>query len=404
VKIVSPFSKEAPMIRKSWPSATVVAIGVALCSAPVGAQAPDLKVVARNLVQSAKVAPGEKVLITGSSRDAQLLEHIAVETMKAGGQPLIALASEDLSRRSYDEVPESYDSQEPTLGLGLVNLMDVQISVDVGESEAPLAHVPQGRLTARAKAQDPVGQAFLKRGVRFVNLGNGLYPTATTSQRLGVEQPMLASTFWKAASVPADSLRTRGEALRASIGRAKTLTITHPNGTNLTFAVDAGRGFVSDGAITPEKVKQGGAAVQTWLPAGELILPAAAGSANGKLVVDKLLWRGKEVGGLTLSYSAGRLTSMTATSNLEGLKAAYDSAGGAKDQFGYLDIGLNPETALPLGSGQVVWTVPGSITVGLGDNRGFGGTNASEFGLATQLPQATLVADGATVIEKGALK
>jgi leucyl aminopeptidase (aminopeptidase T) len=392
------------MLSKTWLWRTVVAVGLTCSATSVVAQAPDIQLVARNLVRSAKVAPGEKVFITGSLRDAALLEHIAVETMKAGGQPLIALQSEQLARRSFDEVPESYDTIEPTLGLALVNMMDVQIAVDVGETEAPLAHVPQARLTARTKAFEPVNQAFYRRSVRLVSLGNGVYPTAAVGQRLGIPQPELAATFWKAASVPADMLRAKGEALRGTFAQAKTLTITHPNGTNISFSVDAGRGFISDGAMTPEKVKQGGAAVQTWLPAGELILPAAPGSANGKVVIDRTLWRGKEVRGLTLSYSGGRLTSLTAASNVEGLKEAYDGAGGAKDQFGYVDIGLNPETKLPLGSGQVVWTVPGSVTVGLGDNRGFGGTNASDFGLATQLPGATLTVDGATVIDKGVLK
>ena len=105
---------------------------------------------------------------------------------------------------------------------------------------------------------------------------------------------------------------------------------------------------MSDGAITPEKLKQGGAAANTWLPAGELILPAVAGTAEGKVVIDKMLWDGQEVRGLTLTYSKGKLTSMTAASNIEGLKARYDAAGGGKDQFGWIDIGLNPETKLPV--------------------------------------------------------
>jgi leucyl aminopeptidase (aminopeptidase T) len=392
------------MLRKTFLWGFAVAIGLTFSTTPLVAQAPDLQEVARNLVRSARVAPGEKVLINGSLRDAALLEHIAVETMKAGGQPLIGITSERLVRRSYDEVPESYDSMEPTFDLALVNLVDAQIVVDWGEAEDLLAGVAQARLTARNKAYEPVMQAIYRRGLRFVNLGNGLYPTATTSRRLGVPEKELATTFWKAASVPAETLRARGEALRAAIAKAKTLTITHPNGTNLSFAVDAGGALVSDGAITPEKVKQGGAAVQTWLPAGELMLPAAAGTASGKVVIDKLLFRGKEVRGLTLSYSTGRLTSMTASANGEELKAAYDGAGGGKDQFGYVDIGLNPEARLPVGSGRVVWTVPGSITLGLGDNRGFGGSNASDFGLATQIPGATLTADGTVLIDNGTLK
>lgn len=59
---------------------------------------------------------------------------------------------------------------------------------------------------------------------------------------------------------------------------------------------------------------------------------------------------------------------------------------------------------MPLGGGGVVWTAPGSVTVGLGDNRTFGGSNTSDFGLPTQLPGATLTLDGTVVIDKGTLQ
>lgn len=392
------------MLCVSRPWRPVVAIILVSLSTSVAAQASDLQTVARNLVHAGMVKTSDKVLITGSVRDEALLEHIAIETMKAGGQPMISLASDTLTRRSFDEVPASYDTLPPTLGLALVNTFDVQILLDVGEADDVLSGVPQGRQAARAKANEPVNEAFFQRNVRVVNLGNGQYPTATLSRRLSVPQVELASIFWKGASVPAQTLRTKGEALRTTFAGARLVTLTHPNGTNLTFSVDAGRAFVSDGAITPEKVKQGGGAATTWLPAGELLLPATAGTAEGKVVIDRMLWEGQEVRGLTLAYSKGRLTSMTAASNIDGLKARYDAAGGGKDQFAYIDIGLNPETKLPVGTGRIVWTAPGAVTVGLGDNRGFGGTNASDFGLATQIGGATVRADGKTVVEGGALK
>ena len=392
------------MLHITRPWRPIVAAVLVSLSTSAAAQAPNLQAVARNLVQAGMVKTGDKVLITGSVRDAALMEDIAIETMKAGGQPMIALGSERLARRSYDDVPASYDTLEPTLDLAMVNTFDVQIVVDIGELEGLLAGVPQARRTARAKAGEPVTQAFFRRNVRFVNLGNGLYPTATLARRLAMPQSKVAAAFWKAAGVPAPTLRTKGEALRAGFADAKQVTLTHRNGTNLTFGVDAGHGFVSDGAITPEKVEQGRAAVNTWLPAGELILPAASGTAEGKVVIDKMLWDGKEVRGLTLTYSKGRLTSMTAASNIQALQAAYDAAEGDKDRFGYIDIGINPETRLPVGTGRIIWTAPGTVTVGLGDNRGFGGTNASDFGLATQLGGATLKVDGKSVVENGVLK
>jgi hypothetical protein len=47
---------------------------------------------------------------------------------------------------------------------------------------------------------------------------------------------------------------------------------------------------------------------------------------------------------------------------------------------------------------------PGGVTVGLGDNRGFGGSNASDFVLPTQVAGATVKVNGRTVVENGVLK
>jgi leucyl aminopeptidase (aminopeptidase T) len=134
-----------------------------LLSTSVAAQPNDLQAVARNLVQAGMVKTGDKVLITGSVRDETLMEHIAIETMKAGGQPLISLSSDSLTRRSFEEVPASYDTLPPSLNLALVNMFDVQISLDVGEADDLLAGVPQARQAARAKANEPVNQAFFQR-------------------------------------------------------------------------------------------------------------------------------------------------------------------------------------------------------------------------------------------------
>jgi leucyl aminopeptidase (aminopeptidase T) len=391
------------MVNATWLRRCVAATAV-LISATAGAQARDMRSVARNLVQAAMVKSGDKVLINGSIRDAALLEDIAVETMKVGAHPLITLSSERLFRRSFDEVPARFDNVTSPVGRLLVDQFDVQINLDVGENEGVLAGVPMARRTARTKANQDINDAFFKRNVRSVNLGNGLYPTVTLSRRIGVNQSDLANAFWRASAVTPASLRTKATALRQTFAKGQVVTLTAPNGTNISFRVDADRALISDGALTEDRVKQGSAAASTWLPAGELMLPAANGSANGKVVLDRYLWDGRLIRGLTLVFDKGALTSMTAANDMSGLKAAYDAAGGAKDRFGYIDIGLNPETRLPVGSGRIIWTAPGSVVVGFGDNRGFGGNNTSDFGFAAQLSGATVTVDGTPVVASGRLR
>lgn len=391
------------MVDATWLRRCIAATAV-LFSVTAGAQSRDMRSVARNLVQAGMVKQGDKVLINGSVRDATLLEDIAVEVMKVGAHPLVTLSSDRVLRRSFDEVPARFDGLTSPVGKLLVDEFDVQINLDVGESEGVLAGVPMARRSVRIKAAQPINDAFFKRNVRSVNLGNGLYPTATLSRRLGVNQLDLAGAFWRASAVSPASLRTRANALRQTFANGQIVTLTAPNGTNISFRVDPDRALISDGALTEERVKQGSAAASTWLPAGELMLPATNGSANGKIVLDRFLWDGRLVRGLTLVFDKGVLTSMTAANDMSGLKAAYDAAGGAKDRFGYIDIGLNPETRLPVGSGRIVWTAPGSVVIGFGDNRGFGGSNASDFGLAAQLSGATVTVDGTPVVANGRLR
>jgi len=352
------------------------------------------------------VAANDKVLITGSVRDEALLRDLFIETMKVGGQPLINLDSEKLWRRSYDEVPAQFDSQAPTLWLALVNTFDVQISVDVGETENIMAGTSPERMAARAASNQPVADAVFKKGLREVSLGNALYPTPALAKALGRPQAEVASIFWKATAVPPEVIRAKGESLRTALAGAKEVTLTSANGTHVTFAVMADKGFVSDGAITADKVKQGGAAVQTWLPAGELLAPVTPGSAEGKVVVDKLKYQGALIEGLVLSFSQGRLTSMTAKSGvgaLKALQAYYDAATGGKDSFSSIDLGLNPEVSLPTNTGRLVWMAAGGVTIGIGDNTGWGGTNVSNFALFAAVSGATLQIDGQSLIAKGVL-
>src|SRR5256712_10860591 len=172
---------------------------------------PDQKAIAHQLIASAMLREGQTVRIAGSLRDAGLMEDLAIEARKVGAQPLLAIWSERLTRRSYDEVPAKYDDQEPKLDLAVAKLFDAQIAIDVGESEGLLAGVPEGRIAARAKAFAPVNEAFLKRDVHFVNLGNALYPTATLAKRLGITQARLAAGLWKAVAVPPERVPAVGE-------------------------------------------------------------------------------------------------------------------------------------------------------------------------------------------------
>lgn len=375
-------------------------------SIAAGAGMPvDHEALAHKLVaQCTGVHENDTVLINGGAHDLELLEDIALNVRKLGAFPLLTIGSDRMTKRMVDDVPSRYDSQSPALDLKLAGMADALISVDFGEAEGLLAHVPAERMATRAKAGQPVGELFLKRGVRQVNLGNGLHPTAALAKRFGVPQEELARIFWDGVNVDYAKLQSTGEAVKAALASGKEVHITNPNGTDLKVRVEGRQIFVSDGVISAEEMKKGGAACQTWLPAGEVYLAAVPGTGEGKVVVDRQFFQGKDIEGLTLTFKAGKLTSMTAKSGLDPLKALYDASGAGKDVFGVIDLGINPNVHLVPGSRMQAWMPAGMVTVGFGGNDWAGGENSVPFGLFSFMPGSTVTIDGKTIVENGALK
>ena len=391
-------TKSAPEVAQQGTAAG----DVAAIATPTNA---EIAKAAASLTASVPIKPGDRVLINGGVRDARMLEDIAVEVMKRGGRPLVTLASERLARLSYTDVPASYDTLPQTFGDALAQIEDVVITVDNGGSDSVLAGVAPERISARIKRGQTANETFIKRKVRFTNLGNGLYPTTDLAKKLGVTQPQLSEIFWGAVVVPADTIRARGEALRAAFASGKPVTLTSANGTNLTFRVLPAQVAISDGVVTPEEATKGTQNAGTYLPAGELMTAVAPLSAEGKLVIDKLIVQGTDVTGLALTFTKGKISAMTATTGLDAAKKLYDVATGTKDQLGWFDIGLNPAVKLPTATGHIIWMASGNVTAGIGDNQGFGGTAVSDLaGMLGAVSQPTITIDGKVFIDKGVLK
>lgn len=367
-------------------------------SAPV-----DMKALAAKIVnQSAGVKEGEIVLISGGIRDMDLLENLVTEVQKVGGEPLLSVNSEKVAKRSYTDVPEKYDSQEPKLGLALARTVNVAINVDSGESEALFADIPPARLAARAKANSPVAAEFQKNKVRSVNIGNDLYPTDWRAKRFDMAPDAFAKLFWDGVNIDYTNLQASGEKARTAMA-GKEIEITHPNGTSLKANLDSKPAYISDGIISADDVAKGN--TEVFLPAGEAAVITAAGSGTGKFVIEKEYFQGKELHNVVLNFENGKLTSMTGEGDgFAAMKANYDAYGEGKDLLSYIDIGINPSYTLAPSSKLGNWVSAGMVSLGTGNNMWAGGTNNSTGSAGGHLSGCTVKIDGKVIVENGALK
>jgi leucyl aminopeptidase (aminopeptidase T) len=356
---------------------------------------------ARRLVtESARVREGELVQLAGCPEDIPLLEDLAVAVRRQGAHPLITLGSDRLSRRLFEDVPARFDSQPAAFDLKLAGLIDARIQTEFADDDA-LAGIPAERVEAVARGNREVYALLRKRKVRLVWLGNGLYPTAARARQAKLSQAVLRQLFQAGLAADRASMHATGERLQKILAGAKIARLTSLQGTDLSFGVAGRPVTVSDGIAD---VKSGDAPPWTWLPAGEVYCVPVAGTAEGRIVLDRYLFEGKTVEGLSLTIKAGKLTDLQAKSGGEALQAAYKAAEPGKELLSSVDIGINPNVQLPAGCLLQTNVPSGMVTVGLGNNTWAGGDVKIPFALPLYIGDGTLTVDGQVVVEKGVLK
>ena len=380
-----------------------------LCAALLLSQStPQKKVdhesLAQKLVnQCAAIREGELVFINGGTKDIELLEDIAVNVRTVGGNPVLSFGSDRLTRRLWTDVPEKYDLQSREPWVKFAGLFSAGINISYNEDEALVADISADRQTAVGKADAVINEVLQKNNYRAVNLGNGLYPTVQLAQRYGLTKDELSRIFWDCVNIDYSELQRTCESVKSALAGGKEVHITNPNGTDLKVRIEGRPVLFSDGVISAEDMKKGYAACQVYLPAGEVYFTPVAGTAEGKVIIDRDFFEGKEVTGMTMVFKAGKLVSISGKSGFDRIKAFYDAAGPGRDEFALVDIGVNPKLGEGPGSRILNYVRTGMITVGIGNNIWAGGSNSNPFAFQAFVPGCTLLVDGKALVENGKL-
>lgn len=374
-----------------------------LVSLPAPQGKVDYESIAQKLVRCAAIREGEMILVSGGVKDTELLEDIATAVRQAGANPLLTIGSDRLTRRMWVDVPEKYDTQSRDPWVKFAGLLQAQIGVSFNEDETLLADIAPARLAASAEADKVINETLRKNNFRSVSLGNGLFPTAQLAKRFGLSKDELTDLFWSAVDVDYVELQGICAAVKSALANGKEVRISSPNGSDFKVRIAARPVLASDGMITDEDLKAGYAACQVYLPAGEVMVAPVPGTAEGRLVCDRDYFAGQEVKGLTMEFKAGKLVSWSGPSGFDRAKAVYEAAGAGKDEFGAVDIGVNPKTANGPGSKVLNYVRSGMVTIGLGNNIWAGGANDSVYGLQIYLTGQTVAVDGKVLVDNGRL-
>jgi leucyl aminopeptidase (aminopeptidase T) len=388
---------------------TALATVLAIVPARVAraAEKPDLKAISERIVtECVGVREGDLVLIAGDARDIDLVEDIGIAAARHGAAPLQLVARERTGPRYFTEVPEKYDGTRAAFVNQLAGIPTIYVEVQSTADPGLYKAIPGSRIATAGKSFLPFGETLMKRGVRRVYVGNGLFPTPATAKLLGVSEADLAGIFWGALATDPKKIQANGSAVKAAFAGAKLARVTHPNGTDIRFGVEGRPVILSDGVISPEQAAKGGPSAILYLPAGEAQIAPVPGTAEGKVVIDRMDWGIGPVEKLNWTFRAGKLVEYSAKPSpaFTRWKELYEAAGTGKDVFAGIDLGLHPGLRLPRGKPFLSYIPAGMVTVMMGDDTTLGGTNSSSYYAAGFLPGATVQLDGKPLVEKGVLK
>ncbi len=373
---------------------SITPVSVALSAA--AAQQGNVDRLAHRIVTtSVAVRPGEVVVITGGKHTIPLMEALAIETQKAGGMAAILLSSDKVVRSLNVDVPEQFLTQEPRYFAEWLKRADVFITLPTASDIKALdAGVPATRL---AKVNE-AGQFLppLLDDMKFRELDIS-YPTRERGASWGIEGQTYVTMMWNAIGADYQRIAQQGDALRDMLQGAKSVHVTSPSGTDVTFAVEGRPAFVDEGVITAEKAKgKKFLARDVGLPGGTVFMAPLETSANGRVVVPRVQCRFLTMTGVSFEFKDGKLENLKATKGLNCLNELMSASGGPTNVIGGFSIGLNPGLKVH---------EEGNAAYSIGDNQLLGGGNitSGNFGFGFPIRDATVAIDGKTVVERGKL-
>lgn len=217
----------------------------------------------------------------------------------------------------------------------------------------------------------------------------------------------LTRMYEAALDIDYEALSARQDRVVAML-QATELQITTPAGTDLTMRVPADAWFhKNDGDMSPRRAARARSVrdLQMELPAGALRFIPDISSVEGVLVAPYPFEPG---GTIRFEFRDGRVTSLSAEPEDHPFLAHYERQTGDRDRIAELVLGTNPR--LPArGPGLGAWPPyygygDGILRVALGENWESGGANRSSMEAWFYLVDATIRADGFTIVEDGRLQ
>jgi aminopeptidase len=346
---------------------------------------------ARILVETCiDVQAGSQVVVVASPLARPLLAEVCRAIARRGAyalvRPLFPLGT--VPSEWINDAPEDLVQKAAPLEEHVAMNADGFIAIVAPENTREAADVDPRRVQLLAESGAPVMQRMLSGGLPWVGCH---YPTPALAQDAGMSYEQFADFLYGAVLIDWHAERERMKRIKDVFDAADEVRIVAA-GTDLRIGLHGREGLVDAGGAN--------------MPGGEVFYSPVEDSAEGTIDFSEFpgVYAGREVDGIKLTFSAGRVVEASARTNEDFLLTTLDTDEGAR-RLGELGIGCNPGITRHMKNVAFDEKIDGTVHLAVG--KGFpelGGTNDSvvHWDIVKDLRKGgRLEADGRVVQESG---
>jgi aminopeptidase len=281
-----------------------------------------------------EIQPGEWVLVNGSVNALPLVEEVVKQVARAGGHPTVHLADGDVNAAFLNEASEEQLAWISPLETLMAEQLDARIGIRAPGNTRSLSGAEPWRQQVAASARRPLMATFMERSARGDHKWVGtIFPCQAYAQEADMslreyEDFVYAATYADQPDPVAKwcEVHDRQQRLVDWLAGKRDVVVRGPN-VDLTLSI-AGRTFInSDGKRN--------------MPSGEIFTGPVEDSVNGWVrFTYPAVRQGREVSGVELKFTDGRIVEARAEKNEEFLLSQLDMDEGAR-YLGEFAVGTN---------------------------------------------------------------
>ena len=349
---------------------------------------------ARQIIRDAlRVRDQERVWIHTWNHSLELAQEVAQQAHLHGATATISVMTEDLLTHLLKKAPQEAVTTPPTHWLTGISKTDALVVLDGPENPGIFKSAEKGKaLYVTGHITQLLSTAFSNR-VRTLHVRTTGF-TEKAAQTYGLSHSKLMQENNRCLVANQSAMIDLGQQIGSLLTKQRDIHLSSSEGTDLRFRTQ-GTPVINDGIIDQDDIKIKN--VLAELPAGTISIPVNASSAEGSVVFNwPRGYLGDTIQNLRLEFTKGQLTGLRALKGEKTIERALRAGTGAKENLTRFIFGINPNASLPVGQ-PLDELIPGSITLGLGENSYIGGRSRSNLNYNHTLNDA-IVSIGPTAI------